>query len=73
MRVDEGVKMQHRRRIMGYATVEEIAADCLFETQGDVAEAQRLARRRIVGEDDYQHVANLIEAAAERIRIPADK
>jgi hypothetical protein len=68
-----GVKMQYRRRIMGYATAEEIAADCLFETQGNVAEAQRLARRRIVDEDDYQHVANLIEAAAERISIPADK
>jgi hypothetical protein len=27
---------------MGYATAEEIAADCLFETQGNVAEAQRL-------------------------------
>jgi hypothetical protein len=65
--------MQHRQRIMGYATAEEIAADCLFETQGNVAEAQRLARRRIVGEDDYQQVANLIEAAAERISIPADK
>jgi hypothetical protein len=51
--------MQHRRRIVGYATPEEIAADCLFETQGDVAEAQRLARRRIVSEDDYQHVAKL--------------
>jgi hypothetical protein len=25
---------------MGYATAEEIAADCLFETQGNVAEAQ---------------------------------
>jgi hypothetical protein len=58
--------MQHRRRIVGYATPEEIAADCLFETLGDVAEAQRLARRHIVGEDDYQHVAKLIEAAAER-------
>jgi len=55
--------MQHRRRIVGYATPEEIAADCLFEAQGNVAEAQRLARRRIVGEDDYQHVAKLIEAA----------
>jgi hypothetical protein len=29
--------MQHRQRIMGYATAEEIAADCLFETQGNVA------------------------------------
>jgi len=65
--------MQHRRRIVGYATPEEIAADCLFETQGDVAEAQRLARRRIVSEDDYQHLAKLIEAAAERISIPAGK
>ena len=55
---------------MGYATAEEIAADCLFETQGNVAEAQRLARRRIVGEDDYQQVAKLIDAAAERISIP---
>jgi hypothetical protein len=55
---------------MGYATAEEIAADCLFEMQGNVAEARRLARRRIVGEDDYQHVAKLIEAAAERISIP---
>jgi hypothetical protein len=58
---------------VGYATAEEIAADCLFETQDNVAEAQRLARRRIVGEDDYQHVAKLIEATAERISIPADK
>jgi len=58
---------------MGYATAEEIAADCLFETQGNVAEAQRLARRRIVGEDDYQYVAKLIEASVERINIPADK
>ena len=65
--------MQHRRRLVGYATPEEIAADCLFETQGNVAEAQRLARRRIVSEDDYQQVAKLIEAAAERISIPADK
>jgi hypothetical protein len=65
--------MQHRRRIMGYATPEEIAADCLFETQANVAEAQRVARRRIVSENDYQHVAKLIEAAAERISIPADK
>ena len=65
--------MQHRRRIMGYETAEEIAADCLFETQGNVAEAQRLARRRIVGEDDYQQVAKLIEAAAERISIPAER
>jgi len=24
---------------MGYATAEEIAADCMFETQGNVAEA----------------------------------
>jgi hypothetical protein len=55
---------------MGYATAEEIAADCLFETQGNVAEAQRLARRRIVSEDDYQQVAKLIGAAAERISIP---
>jgi hypothetical protein len=36
--------MQHRRRMIGYAIPEEIAADCLFETQGNVAEAQRLAR-----------------------------
>jgi hypothetical protein len=56
--------MQHRRRIVGYATAEEIAADCLFEMQGNVAEAQCLARRRIVSEDDYQQVAKLIEAAA---------
>jgi hypothetical protein len=62
--------MQHRRRIVGYATAEEIATDCLFETQSNVAEAQRLARRRIVSEDDYQYVAKLIEAAAERISIP---
>jgi uncharacterized protein HemY len=61
--------MQHRRRILGYATAEEIAADCLFETQGNAAEAQRLARRRIVSEDDYQQVAKLIEAVAERISI----
>jgi hypothetical protein len=65
--------MQHRRRIVGYAIPEEIAADCLFETQGNVAEAQRLARRYIVGEDDYRHVAKLIEAAADRVTIPADK
>jgi hypothetical protein len=36
--------MQHRRRMIGYAIPEEIAADWLFETQGNVAEAQRLAR-----------------------------
>jgi hypothetical protein len=30
--------MQHRRRMIGYAIPEEIAADCLFETQGNVAE-----------------------------------
>jgi len=65
--------MQHRRRIVGYATPEEIAADCLFETQVNVAEAQRRARRHIVGEDDYQHVAKLIEVAAERMAIPADQ
>jgi hypothetical protein len=65
--------MQRRRRIIGYETPEEIAADCLFEAQGDVAEAQRLARRHIIGEDDYQHVAKLIEAAAERVTIPTDK
>jgi hypothetical protein len=35
----------------------------MFETQGDLAAAQRLARRRIVGEDDYQRVAKLIEAS----------
>ena len=64
--------MQHRRRIAGYATPEEIAADCLFEAQGNVAEAQRLARRYIVVEDDYQHVAKLIEAAAERVTITTD-
>jgi hypothetical protein len=50
-----GVKMQRRRRMIGYETAEEIAG-CLFEAQGDVAEAQRLARRHIIGEDDYQHV-----------------
>jgi hypothetical protein len=33
------------------------------ETQGNVAEAQRVARRRIVDEDDYQRVAKLIAAA----------
>ena len=65
--------MQRRRRMIGYETAEEIAADCLFEAQGDVAEAQRLARRHIVGEDDYQYVAKLIEAAAERISIPAER
>jgi hypothetical protein len=27
----------------------------------------------IIGEDDYQHVAKLIEAAAERVTIPTDK
>jgi len=59
--------MWYRRRIVGYATPEEIAADCLFEAQGNVVEAQRLARRYIVGEDDYQHVAKLI--AAERVTI----
>ena len=64
--------MQRRRRMIGYETPEEIAADCLFEAQGDVAEAQRLARRHIVGEDDY-HVAKLIEAAAERVTTPTDK
>jgi len=64
--------MQHRRRIVGYATPEEIAADFLFEAQGNVAEAQRLARRHIVGEDDYQLVARLIESAAERVTIPPD-
>jgi len=51
---------------------EEIAADCLFEAQGNVAEAQRRARRHIVGEDDYRHVAGLIEAAAERVTIPTE-
>ena len=65
--------MQRRRRMIGYETAEEIAADCLLEAQGDVAEAQRLARRHIVGEDDYQHVAKLIEAATERVTIPTDK
>jgi hypothetical protein len=30
--------MQHRRRIVGYATPVEIAADFLFEAQGNVAE-----------------------------------
>jgi len=65
--------MRHRRRIVGYAIPEEIAADCLFEAQGNVAEAQRLARRHIVGEDDYQHVAKLIEAAAERVTIPTEE
>jgi hypothetical protein len=64
--------MQHRRRIVGYATPEEIAADFLFKTQGNVAEAQRLARRHIVGEYDYQLVARLIESAAERVTIPPD-
>jgi hypothetical protein len=29
-----------------------------------------LARRPIVGEDDYQQVTKLIEAVAERISIP---
>jgi hypothetical protein len=58
---------------VGYAIPEEIAADCLFETQGNVAEAQRLARCYIVGEDDYRHVAKLIEAAADRVTMPADK
>jgi hypothetical protein len=65
--------MQRRRRMIGYETPEEIAADCLFEAQGDVAEAQRRARRHIIGEDDYQYVANLIEATAERITIATDK
>ena len=65
--------MQHRRRKIGYETAEEIAADCLFEAQGDVAEARRLARRHIVGEDDYQQVAKLIEAAAEHVTIPTDE
>jgi len=59
--------------MIGYETAEEIAAGCLFEAQGDVAEAQRLARRHIVDEDDYQRVAKLIEAAAERVTIPADR
>src|SRR5215831_889821 len=62
-----GVKMQRSRRMIGYEIPEEIAADCLFEAQGNVAEAQRLARRHIVGDDDYWHVAQLIEAAAERV------
>ena len=65
--------MQRRRRMIGYETAEEIAADCLFEAQGDVAEAQRLARRHIIGEDDYQYVAKLIEATTERVTIPTDK
>jgi hypothetical protein len=64
--------MQGRRRMIGYESPEEIAADCLFEAQGNVAEAQRLARRHIVGEDDYEHVARLIEAAAERTTMPFD-
>jgi hypothetical protein len=34
--------MQHRRRIVGYATPEEIAADFLFEAQGNAVEAQLL-------------------------------
>ena len=63
--------MQHRRRIVGYATPEEIAADCLFEAQRNVVKAQRLARRHIIGDDDYWHVAKLIEAAAERATTPA--
>ena len=42
---------------MQHAAVEEIA-------RGNVGKAQRLARRRIVGEDDYRRVAKLIEAAA---------
>jgi hypothetical protein len=58
--------------MIGYAVPEEIAADCLFEAQGNVVEAQRLARRHIVGEDDYRHVAKLIEAAAERQHHRAD-
>ena len=41
--------------------------------RGDVAEAQRLARRHIISEDDYQYVAKLIEATAERVTIPTDK
>ena len=45
--------MQRSRRMIGYEIPEEIAADCLFEAQGNVAEAQRLARRHIVGDDDY--------------------
>ena len=65
--------MQHRQRIIGYESPEEIAADCLFEAQGNVAEAQRLARRHIVGEDDCQQVAKLIEAAAERVTMPIDE
>ena len=64
--------MQRSRRMIGYEIPEEIAADCLFEAQGNVAEAQRLARRHIVGEDDYQLVARLIESAAERVTIPPD-
>ena len=65
--------MQHRRRMIGYAVPEEIAADCLFEAQGNVAEAQRLARRHIIGDDDYWLVAKLIEAGAERVTIPAEE
>ena len=62
--------MQHRRRIVGYATPEEIAADFLFEAQGNVVKAQRLERRYIVGEEDYQQVAKLM--AAERVTIPTE-
>ena len=65
--------MQRSRRMIDYEIPEEIAADYLFEAQGNVAEAQRLARRHIVGDDDYWHVAQLIEAAAERVTVPADK
>ena len=34
--------MQRSRRMIGYEIPEEIAADYLFEAQGNVAEAQRL-------------------------------
>ena len=50
-----------------------LRAPLSVEAQGDVAEAQRLARRHIIGEDDYQYVAKLIEATAERVTIPTDK
>ena len=60
------------RQIAGYATAEQIAADCLFEAQGDAAKAQHLARDYIVGEDAYERVAALIRAAAERVTVPKD-
>jgi hypothetical protein len=61
------------RQIAGYGIAEQIAADCLFEAQGDAVKAQRLARDYIVGEEAYEKVAALIRAAAERVTIPRNR